>query len=184
MGKVVVGTTMSLDGFINDRNGGVQSLYPDLEALGKTEMLQESIRRTGAVVLGRHAFNMGDPDWYMNNYEYQVPIFVLTHHVPQKRPKQNDKLTITFVMDGVESAIQKAKAAAGDKDVTVVGGASTAQQILKAGLADELEIGIMPILLGEGLRFFEHSGIGEMQLEKIRVIESLTRTDLYFRIIK
>jgi dihydrofolate reductase len=184
MGKVIVGTTMSLDGFINDRNGSVESLYPDLEALGETEMLQDSIRRTGAVVMGRHAYNMGDPDWYMDNYEYQVPIFVLTHRVPEKRPKQSNRLTFTFITDSVESAIEKAKAAAGDKDVTVTGGASTAQQILKAGIADELEIGIMPILLCEGLRFFEPSGIGEIRLEKIRVIESPTRTDLYFRVVR
>jgi dihydrofolate reductase len=156
MSKVVVGTTMSLDGFINDRNGSVDRLYPDLAALGKTEMLQESIRTTGAVVMGRHAFEMGDPDWYVDNYEYQVPIFVVTHRVPDKPPRQDDKLTFTFVTDGIESAVRQARAAAGDKDVTVIGGADIAQQIIKAGLADEIEVGIMPILLGEGLRFFEH----------------------------
>src|SRR5207249_3435023 len=83
--KVILGTTMSLDGFINDRNGSVQSLYPDLEELRKTEMLQESIRTTGAVVMGRHAYDMGEGDF--TDYEYQVPIFVLTHHVPEKVAK-------------------------------------------------------------------------------------------------
>src|SRR5262245_59723108 len=165
MSKVVVGTTMSLDGFINDRNGSVERLYPDLGALRDTEMLRESIRTTGAVVMGRHAFEMGDPDWYVGNYEYQVPIFVVTHRIPDKQPKQNDQLMFTFVTDGIESAIRQARAAAGDKDVTVIGGADIAQQIINAGLADEIEVGIMPILLGGGLRFFEHLGTEEVQLE-------------------
>ena len=115
MGKVLVGTTMSLDGFIQDRNGDVSRLYPDLAALRKTEMLQEAIQTTGAVVMGRRAFDMGDPDWYVDNYEYQVPIFVLTHAVPEKAVKgENDKLTLTFITDGIERAIEKAKAAAGE----------------------------------------------------------------------
>jgi dihydrofolate reductase len=185
MAKVIVGTTMSLDGFMNDRNGDVQRLYPDLEALGQTEMLQESIRNTGAVIMGRHAFEMGDPDWYVGNYEYQVPIFVVTHHAPEKPPRQDDKLTFTFVTDGVESAVRQAKAAAGDKVVTVIGGASVAQQILQAGLADELEIGIMPILLGAGLRFFEHLQAANIKLELIEVLETNeARTDLRYRIVK
>lgn len=185
MSKVVVGTTMSLDGFINDRNGSVERLYPDLGALRDTEMLQDSIRTTGAVVMGRHAFEMGDPDWYVGNYEYQVPIFVVTHRVPDKLPRQNDRLTFTFVTDGIESAIRQARAAAGEKDVTVIGGADIAQQIIKAGLADEIEIGIMPILLGAGLRFFEHLGTKEVQLEKIRVLESPgSRTDIKFRVVR
>ena len=66
--------------------------------------------------MGKRAFAMGDPDSYVGNYEFQVPIFVLTHHVPQHTPKQDDKLTFTFVTDGIESAIRQAKQAAGDKD--------------------------------------------------------------------
>jgi len=184
MGKVLVGTTMSLDGFIQDRNGDVSRLYPDLAALRKTEMLQESIQTTGAVVMGRRAFDMGDPDWYVDNYEYQVPIFVLTHAVPEKLPKENEKLTFTFVTSGIERAIVQAKAAAGDKQVTVIGGAHTAQQCIRAGLVDEIQIGIIPVLLGEGLRFFEHLGTEPIELEKMRVIESPTRMDLRFRVVK
>lgn len=175
---------MSLDGFINDRNGSVESLYPDLDALRKTEMLQESIRNTGAVVMGKRAYAMGDPDWFVKNYEYQVPIFVLTHHVPQRMPKQDENLTFTFVTDGIESAIAKAKAAAGDKQVTVIGGASTAQQCIKAGLADEIEIGIVPLLLGGGLRFFENLDEEQMRLEQIRVLQSPGRTDMLFHVLK
>src|SRR5437667_10268738 len=121
MGKVIVGATMSLDGFMNDRNGDVSRLYPDLEALRRTEMLQEEIRTTGAVVMGRRAYDMAEGD--LTDYEYQVPIFVLTHHVPEKMAKgQNDRLTVTFVIEGIESAIEKAKAAAGDRQIMGVCG--------------------------------------------------------------
>ena len=176
---------MSLDGFINDRNGSVQSLYPDFDALRKTEMLQRSIRTTGAVVMGRHAYEMGDPDSYVDNYEYQVPIFVLTHHVPAKLPKQDDKLTFAFITEGIVSAIEQAKAAAGDRDVTVIGGASTIQQFMRAGLADELHIDIMPVLLGGGLRLFENSRTEPFQLERLSVMElPAGRTHLRFRTVQ
>src|SRR5258706_6932602 len=118
MATVVIGMTMSLDGFVEDRNGDVSRLYPDLKSLRDTEMLQESIRATGAVVMGRRTFAMGDPDSFVGQYEYQVPIFVLTHAPPAKPPKQDDKLTFTFVTDGIASAIRQARAAAGDTTVS------------------------------------------------------------------
>lgn len=181
MGKVIVGTTMSLDGFMNDRHGSLGSLYPSLEDLQATEMLQESMRSTGAVVMGRHAFDLADGDF--TGYEYQVPIFVLTHHPPKQETKgQNDKLSIIFVTDGIESAIAKARAAAGEKDVTIVGGASTAQQVINARLFDEIHIGIVPRLLGGGLRFFDNIALDETELEKIDILESPSRVDLLYRI--
>src|SRR5437016_12213842 len=76
MGNVIIGATMSLDWFMNDRNGDVSRLYQDFEALRRTEMLQEEIRTTGAVVMGRRAYDMAEGD--LTDYEYQVPIFVLT----------------------------------------------------------------------------------------------------------
>jgi len=183
VGKVLFGMTMSLDGFVNDRNGSVQSLYPDLDELRKTELLQESIETTGAVVMGRRAYDMAEGDF--TGYEFQVPIFVLTHDVPDKVAKgENGRLTFTFVTDGIESAIERAKAAAGDKYVTVIGGANTAQQLIKAGLLDEIQIGIMPVLLSAGLRLFDHLGTEQIQLEKMKVIESSARTDLRFRVVK
>ena len=181
MAKVVVGMTMSLDGFVNDVNGSVESLYPDLAELSDTPLMQEAIAETGAVVMGRGAFEMGDPDAYVGNYEFQVPIFVVTQHVPAKPPKQDDKLTFTFVTDGLESAIAQAKAAAGDKVVQVVGGALTVQEVIRAGLFDELQIGIMPVILSKGLRLFEHLEAAPIVLEKIKMIETAMRTDLVLR---
>lgn len=181
MGKVIVGTTMSLDGFMNDRQGSLGSLYPSLEEMRDTEMLQESMRTTGAVVMGRHAYDLADGDF--TDYEYQVPIFVLTHHPPQQATKgQNEKLSIHFVTDGIESAIAKAKAAAGEKDVTIVGGASTSQQVINARLFDEIHIGIVPLLLGGGLRFFDNIAIEQTELEKINILESPSRIDLQYRL--
>lgn len=186
MSKVIVGATMSLDGFINDRNGSADALYPDLAAWRESEIGKESIQNTGAVVMGRHSFDMAeDPDWYAGNYEYQVPIFVLTHHPPKQTPKQTEQLTFTFVTDGIESAVQQAKAAAGDKEVNIIGAPTTARQCLEARLADELHVDIMPVLLGGGMRFFEDSEMNSAQLERIRVIELPSgRTHLRFRILK
>ena len=186
MAKVILGTTMSVDGFINDRNGSVAALYPDLDAWQYTEPGRESIQSTGAVVMGRNSFAMAkDPDWFAGNYEYQVPIFVLTHQPPKTHPKENNSLTFTFVTDGIESAIQQAKVAAGDKDVNVIGAPSTAQQCLRAGLADELHVDIMPVLLGTGLRFFDENNMAQVQLERIQVVEIPEgRTHLRFRIVR
>jgi dihydrofolate reductase len=183
MGKVVGGMTHSLDGFVSDPHGDVSRLYPDLGELRNSEMLHEEIQTTGAVVMGRHSYNMGDPDSFADNYEYQVPIFVLTHHIPEKKPKETKMLSITFVTDGIESAIAKAKAAAGDKNVLLIG-ASINQQCLNGGLCDELHIGIMPVLLGGGLRLFENIDAAHIALEKIRMFEFGARTDIWFRVIK
>lgn len=186
MGKVIVGMTVSLDGFVEDRQGSVGALYPDLETLRDTEPLREAIQHTGAVVMGWNAFAMAqDPDSYAENYEFQVPIFVLTHTPPDKQPKETEHLTFTFVTDGIESAIAQAKRAAGDKDVTVIGGARTIQQCLSAGLADELHIDLMPVLLGGGLRLFEAIDPEQIRLERLKVLELPGgRTHLRFGLVK
>ena len=186
MGKVVLGMTISLDGFVNDRSGSVAALYPDLADWRETEPGKESIQNTGAVVMGRNSYAMSeDPNWFAGNYEYQVPIFVLTHHAPAKMPKQTDQLTFTFVTDGIQSAIQQANVAAGDREVNIIGAASTARQCLKEGLADELHVDIMPVLLGSGLRVFEDLDTETIRLERIKVMELPGgRTHLRFRILK
>ena len=193
MGKVIFGLTMSLDGYINDRNGSVERLYSDLavgnlqdDAIQNNEVMQAAMRSTGAVILGKNAFLMAeDPDSYADSYEFQVPIFVLTRTKPEKNPKENENLTFTFVTEGIEAAISQAKQAAGGKDVTLIGGASTAQQALRAGLVDELQIDIMPVLLCGGLRLFEALGTEQIRLERMAVVElPAGRTHLRFRIVQ
>jgi dihydrofolate reductase len=96
--KIVAGMTMSLHGFVNDARGGVEALYHDLADWRNTEQGKASIAATGAVLMGRRTFEMaGDPDSYAGQYEYQVPIFVLTRHPPARHPKEGSGLTFTFV---------------------------------------------------------------------------------------
>ena len=193
MGKVIFGLTMSLDGYINDRNASVERLYSDLalgnvqdESIQNNEVMQEAIRSTGAVVMGKNAFLMAeDPDSYADSYEFQVPIFVLTGTKPEKNPKENENLTFTFVTEGIQAAISQAKQVAGGKDVTIIGGANTAQQALRAGLVDELQIDIMPVLLCGGLRLFEALEAEQIRLERMQVVElPAGRTHLRFRIVQ
>ncbi|MGH7203301.1 MAG: dihydrofolate reductase family protein [Candidatus Levyibacteriota bacterium] len=185
MGKVIAGMTMSLDGFINDSNGSVEKLNPDFAQLHDVPSFQEMIKNTGAVIMGRHTYEMADPFmWANEDYELQNPIFVLTHTPPEKYPEGNGKLSFTFVTDGIESAVSQAKKAANDKDVQVIG-ANTIQQCLNAGLCDELQIDIMPVLLGRGLRLFENIDTEKIKLERIKVEETTpVRTSLILRVIK
>jgi dihydrofolate reductase len=182
MATVIAGMTMSLDGFVADASGSASRLYPDLAALRGTAYMNAAIEETGAVLMGRRAFEMGDPDSYVGEYEFQVPIFVLTHHPPKTPPKQDERLTFTFVTEGVESAIEQARAAAGDRAVRVIGGASVVQQLLRAGLVDELQIDVMPVLLGAGLRLLENVDPERLKLETIGVQEVGARTSLRFRV--
>jgi dihydrofolate reductase len=186
MGKVVAGMSMSLDGYINDANGSVDKLYADFSELHDAPAFQEMIKNTGAVIMGRHAYEMADPFvWANDDYEFQAPIFVLTHTPPANYPLGNDKLSFTFVTDGIESAILQAKKTAGNKDVQVIGGASTIHQVLNAGLCDEISLDIITVLLGKGQKMFEHIDFESIQLERTKT-EATTqmRTNMIFRVVK
>ena len=183
MAKVLLGMMMSLDGYINDRHGSVAPLYPDFAALRSSASLQEAMRATGAVVMGRRSYEMGNGDF--TGYEFQVPIFVLTHQAPAQVAKgENEHLRFNFVTDGPVSAIRQAKLAAGERNVMVVGGASTIQQLLNARLADELHLDVRPIILGAGLRLFEHLDAERIALEPIGAAYSPALTELRFHIVR
>jgi len=184
MTKVILGLTISLDGFAEDINNSVKKLYPDLDTLRDTNVLKESIISTGSVVMSKKEFSMAeDPNSIADSYEYQVPIFVFTDKAPKKHPKENDNLTFTFVTEGIKNAVMQAKAAAGGKDVTIIGSASTAQQCIKAGLADELHIDIIPIFLKKGYRPFEDIDNNSINVERIKVVAlPAGRTHLRFRV--
>lgn len=183
MTRVIAGMTTSLDGFVADESCRADCLYGDLEELRGSAYMAETVGETGAVLMGRRTFDMaGDPDSYAADYELQVPIFVVTHRPPKIHPKENDQLTFTFVTDGVEAAVDRAKAAAGDKAVTVVGGVNLIRQLLQARLVDELQVDVMPILLGAGLRLFDGLFARDVTIEKLRVDEIGPRTSLRFRV--
>jgi dihydrofolate reductase len=173
--------TVSLDGFVEDADGSAEALYPDLAELQDTPYMKAMQDETGAVLMGRRTFDMaGNPDTYADTYELQVPIIVVTHTPPPVAPKRNDRLFVTFVTDGVQAAVTRAGDAAGERAVTVIGGADLTRQLLAAGLVDELRVDVMPVLLGAGLRLFE--GTGPLALEKLGVDEVGARTTLRFRV--
>jgi dihydrofolate reductase len=183
MGQVHAGMVMSLDGFVQDRNGKTALLSPAFDELMASDLMREIIATTGAVVMGRTTYDMSSGDY--TGYEFQVPLFIVTHKAPETKAKgENDKLSITFVTDGMKRAIEKARTAAGDKNV-VVGGANVIQQCLKARLIDELQIDISPVLLGDGLRLFEQLENENIQLEKVKVVELPGDiTEISFRVLK
>jgi dihydrofolate reductase len=154
------------------------------------EVWQESFRGIGAYVMGRRMFSGGegpwedDPNadgWWGDEPPFHVPVFILTHHARETVSKQGGT-TFVFVTDGIEAALDQATIAAGDKDVSVAGGASIVQQYLKAGLLDELQLHVAPVLLGGGVRLFDNLGADPRKLETARVIASPTVTHLKFKI--
>lgn len=185
MGNVIAGITMSLDGYVHDRHGSVEKLYSDFGPMHDVPSFQATVAQTGAVVMGKRAFEMGAPDEYADTYEFQVPIFVLTHSAPLQHPRETDRLTFTFVTDGIGSAIAQARQAAGDKDVQVIGGASTIQQCLNAGLCDELHLDIAPVMLGAGLRLLEHIDTDSMTFATINVEQATpVRTTIRLKVMR
>ncbi len=186
MGKVIAGMTVSLDGYINDKNGNAGSINPDFSELLNASSFKQMIEDTGAVVMGRHVYEMADPfAWINDDYEFQVPLFIVTHMPPEKFPQGNGRLTVNFVTDGIENAVAQAKRAAGDKDVQIIGGADTIQQCLNAGLCDELQIDIVPVLVGEGLKLFENLDTEKIRLQRIKVeTPTSARTSIYFKVTR
>ena len=112
----------------------------------------------------------------------RVPVFVISHDIPEELPK--GATPFTFVTNGIESALTQAKAAAGDKNVYVVGGANIAQQCIKAGLLDEIQLHLVPVLLGDSIRLFDHLSTEPIELESTRVIQGAGVTHLTFRVVK
>lgn len=156
------------------------------------EVVAEGIRATGAVIMGRRMFSGGEgpwaddtnaDGWWGDNPPFHVPVFVLTHHARETVVKDGGT-SFTFVTDGVEAALEQARAAAGHKDVSLAGGANVAQEYLQAGLLDELQLHLVPVFLGGGVRLFEGLGTEPIELETMRVIESDAVTHLMFRVVK
>ena len=204
MGKVSTGSSMSLDGFIAGPNDGPERPLGDggerlfaWYSSGDTEyrlpgtemvfnvspqsaaLLREAHSKMGAFVTGRRTFDI--TNGWGGRPPLGVPTFVVTHTVAQEWVYEGSPFT--FVTDGVESAVEQAKAVAGDKDVAV-GAASMAQQCIRAGLLDEIHVDLVPVLLGGGVRLFEHLGTEPIGLERTRVIEAPGVTHLTFRVVK
>jgi dihydrofolate reductase len=189
MSKLTFDITMSLDGFIAGPN---QTLEQPLgeggdrihewmyglasfrerhgmeggETNADSEVLEESVANTGAVLMGRRMFSGGagpwetdpNPDgWWGDDPPFHVPVFVLTHHARETVAKQGGT-SFAFVTDGIAAALEQARAAAGDQDIAIAGGADVVQQCLTAGLVDEFQVHVAPLFLGDGVRLFDQLG--------------------------
>jgi dihydrofolate reductase len=152
------------------------------------EIVEEAMENIGAALMGRNMFGGGpgpwgrEPwnGWWGDDPPFHVPVFVLTHH--EREPlEMAGGTTFHFVTDGIEPALARAMEAAGGKDVRLGGGASAARQYLAAGLVDELQLNVVPVLLGDGERLFEDVG-GELELEQTRVVHTPEVTHIRYRV--
>ena len=191
MSTVVFDISMSLDGFVTASgrrpeepmgDGGLKLVeWAFGEDERNREFFERSISELGAVIAGRETYDTSLPWWGADGPTggARRPVFVVTHEAPAESPEGG---VYTFVTDGIESALERAKAAADGKTVTVMGGASIGQQYIRAGLVDELSIHLVPVLFGGGTRMFEHLGSEHIQLETVEVIETPAATHMRFRI--
>jgi len=206
--------SMSLDGFVAGPNqseenplgeGGMQLHEwalelaawrkphgePGGEVNASTAVVEESLENIGATVMGRNMFGGGEgpwgdepwDGWWGDDPPFHTPVFIVTHHAREPVAKKGGT-TFIFVTDGIESALAQARDAAGGKDVALGGGASVAQQYLRAGLIDQMQIHLVPVLLGDGARLFENLGGTGISLECTRVVEAPGVTHLMYRVLK
>jgi dihydrofolate reductase len=212
MSKVRAHISMSLDGYVAGPNqsqeeplgeGGeglhdwvvklkswreLQGMEGGAENVSNAVVYEENAN-VGAEIMGRGKFGPAtrgpwgdDPwqGWWGDDPPFHKPVFVLTHH--EREPLALTDTTFTFVTDGIESALERAREAAGDKDVFIGGGADVINQYLAAGLVDELELHVTPILLGGGARLFD--GVGQnLKLEELRAIEAPGVAHLKYRVV-
>ena len=197
MSKVVAIMSMSLDGYVADLNDGVAEVFDWYFTSGDVEIrnggsdpmtfrVSESSAKhlrglwseLGAVLTGRRTFDVAD-GW--NGNHSWGPAFVLTHHIPDGWPRPNS--TVHFVTDGIESAVNKAKAAAARKNVGVHG-ADTIQQLLNAGLLDEIHVDVAAVLLGSGVRLFDRLAGPPSVLGNPTVIQGVGVTHLCYPVRK
>jgi dihydrofolate reductase len=214
MTRLVLDISMSLDGFVAGPNpsrehplgeGGERlhewafGLVSWREPHGleggvanvDAEVLEEAFANAGAVIMGRGMFGggsgpWGEPPWdgwWGEEPPFKVPVFVLTHHAREPLERRGGT-GFTFVTDGVEAALEQARAVAGERDVALGGGAHVAQQYIRAGLLDELQIHLVPVLLGGGVRLFDWLGPEHVELECTRVVESPALTHLRYRVLR
>lgn len=196
MPKVTFNISMSLDGFVAGPNDEVDRIFRwyfggdtdfQFPGMGMTfkvsrasaEHLRQGSSTVGAIVTGRRNFDVARA--WGGKPPLDVPHFVVTHRVPQEWVKEGSPFT--FVTDGVASAVEKAKRAAGEKDVAV-SSPNVMRQCLEAGLLDEINIDLVPVLLGKGVRLFEALGTEPIDLEITGVVEGSGVTHLRYSIVK
>jgi dihydrofolate reductase len=211
MGLVTCQISVSLDGFAAGPNQSLENPIGDggmrlhewvfataswrsMEGLEggesnpDSEVLTEVMSGNGAYIMGRNMFGGGTgpwdeswTGWWGDDPPYHVPVFVLTTH-PREPLTMQGGTTFTFVTDGIDSALAQARAAAGEANVSIAGGASTVRQFLRAGHLDELYLHLVPIVLGSGERLLED--VGDPRFELLAVVDSPTVTHLKYRVVR
>jgi dihydrofolate reductase len=194
MGKVISEISVSLDGFITDPNASVGTPLEgndpgrlhDWKFDAKTEtdeaIVEEIYASTGAVLIGRRMFDVGFEPWG-DPPPFGMPVFIVTQEEREPLPMQGGT-TYTFVTDGIAAALELARAAAGDRNVGIWGGADIMRQYLEAGLLDEMQIHLVPILIGDGTRLFEDLDPEGIELRRTSTIETPGATHFRFEVVK
>jgi dihydrofolate reductase len=197
MGRIICDLSVSLDGFVagpddgpqNPLGRGGEALFawmtggPEANRMGpwftppdaSKVVMDEWLHESGAIISGRRTFDIANG--WKHGHPIDVPIFVMTH----KPPTEGEwSPRVSFVTGGIHEALDKARAVAGDKYISL-SGASPVQQLLKLGLLDEIQLHVTPLLLGAGVRLFDHLG-GSVPLDQLRAIESVGVTHLRYRV--
>lgn len=213
MSRLILDITMSVDGYVAGPNPREEAPLGDGgmrlhewvfglaawrrsqgmaggEASRDSEIVEETQAAPGAIIMGRGMFGGGDGAWdaswegyWGEDPPYGMPVFVLTHHARDPLVMKGGT-TFTFVTDGLESALEQARAVAGGKDVALAGGANVVQQYVRRGLLDEFQVHVVPLLLGDGVGLFDHLGGEPIDLEIVRVVDSPAVTHLRYRIVR
>jgi len=194
MGKVFADHSISLDGFSAGSNVSMNNAMGDggeglhewmFQEGGKTghrgEALEDLFGSTGAVVVGRRTFDLGEKPWG-DEPVFHLPVFVVTHR-PRATVTKRGGTTYSFVTDGLEVAVAEAQAAAGDRDVLVLGGATVVQQCLRAGLLSELRLHVVHRLLGSGTSLFGGMESTRFSLDRTRLIDANGVSHFTFRVL-
>ena len=193
MGRTIFDISMSLDGFVTAANqtpeepmgAGGERLHEWAFGTDETNrrFFEQALDRLGAVIAGRRTYDQSIPWWGADGPTglARRPVFVVTHQAPADDPPGG---VYRFVTDGVDSALKQAQAAAGDKDVTIMGGADLGRQYLAAGLVDEVSIHLVPVLFGSGTRMFGDLRDGHVKMQAVDVLPTPSATHLRYRIVR
>ena len=180
MGTVLVHATVTLDGFMADADGGVDWMFDFPSADEDGAVMAPILQEIGAIVGGGNGTNTIDDGEVPYGGMLKVPVFLMTHEPHQ--PVVRDDTTYTFVVDDIRQAVDAATAAAGEKSVSLLGG-SISRQCLALGLVDEIQLHVVPVLLGNGISLFGGLG-GRIDLERIGTSAFASETHLRFRVVR
>jgi dihydrofolate reductase len=145
-----------------------------------SELITELQEATGAYVMGRRMFDAGEVPWG-DNPPFRAPVFVVTHRAREPLSREGGT-TFTFVTDGIQSAIEQARTAANGKDVAISGGGDLLRQVIRAGLLDQLELHISPVLIGDGMRLFDRADHDAVELSPTRTVHTPGVTHIRYKV--